>query len=160
MKYSFAPLAGENSKILILGSLPGEKSLQMSRYYAHPHNHFWKTLYKIYGQTMPDDFDARYNFILEHNLALWDTIKCAKRDGSLDGKIRCETPNDIPGLLKSHPQIALILFNGACSFNKYKKHFGEPSLPYHKMLSTSPACAGRDEERFLMWRQAILSLKK
>ena len=155
MKYSFAPLIDKDSRILILGSLPGEKSLEMSRYYAHPYNHFWKNLYLIFDERMPDNFDERYKFILRHRLALWDTVKCAKREGSLDGKIREEEPNDIPGLLKDYPGIGMILFNGAFSFQKYKKYFGEPPIPYRRMLSTSPACAGRNEEKFQMWKDAI-----
>ncbi len=155
MKYSFGPVINDGSRILILGSLPGERSLAMSRYYAHPQNHFWKILYAVFGETMPASFEERYDFILRRRLALWDTIKRARRDGSLDGKIRDEEPNDIPSLLAAHPNLSLILFNGACSFAKYKKYFGEPPIPYQKMLSTSPACAGRDEERYLMWEEAL-----
>lgn len=159
MKYSFGPLIDDRSRILILGSLPGEKSLQMSRYYAHPHNLFWKNLYMIFSEEMPQNFDERYKFILKHRLALWDTIKCAKRDGSLDGKIRDEEPNDIPALLARFPGIGLILFNGACSYQKFKKYFGEPEIPWRRMLSTSPACAGRNNEKFEMWKDAIMSCK-
>ena len=43
MEYSFGPLIDENSKILILGSLPGVRSLAEARYYAHPQNKFCTT---------------------------------------------------------------------------------------------------------------------
>ncbi|MCQ4763564.1 DNA-deoxyinosine glycosylase [Cloacibacillus evryensis] len=155
MKYSFGPVINDSSRTLILGSLPGEKSLAMSSYYAHPQNHFWKILYRVFGETMPDSFQERYDFILRRRLALWDTIKCARRAGSLDGKIRDEEPNDVPSLLALHPNISLILFNGACAFAKYKKYFGEPARHYRRMLSTSPACAGRNDERYRMWEEAL-----
>ena len=155
MKYGFGPIIDGKSKILILGSLPSVRSLQMSRYYAHPQNRFWPSLYSIFGERLSDDFNERYDFILRRRLALWDTIKCANRDGSLDGDIRDETPNDIPSLLKDHPGIKMIIFNGGCSFAKYKKHFGEPPIPFRRLLSTSPACAGRDEQRISMWKEAI-----
>ena len=160
MKYSFRPVVDENSRILILGSLPGERSLAEARYYAHPQNHFWKILYDFYGEDPAADFDSRYAFILRHRLALWDTVKCAFREGSLDGKIRGEVPNDIPALLREFQNIRLIIFNGACSFAKYKKHFGVPELPFRKLLSTSPACAGRNEERKKLWAEALSSLEK
>ncbi|MCF0247798.1 MAG: DNA-deoxyinosine glycosylase [Synergistes sp.] len=156
MKYSFAPLIDDNSITLILGSLPGERSLETGRYYAHPQNYFWKILYEVYREPMPGSFDMRYEFILRHNLALWDSVKCARRVGSLDGNIRDEEPNDIPALTAMHPKLSLIVFNGAAAFAKYKKHFGEPNLPYRRLLSTSPACAGRNAERFRMWREALL----
>ena len=97
----------------------------------------------------------RYEYILRRRLALWDVVKCAARDGSSDGKIKDETPNEIPTLLESHPGVSLILFNGGCAFAKYGKYFGAPLLPYRKLLSTSPACAGRDEERRRMWHEAL-----
>ena len=52
MKYSFGPVINDGSRILILGSLPGEMSLAMSRYYAHPQNHFWKILYAVFGLSL------------------------------------------------------------------------------------------------------------
>lgn len=158
MKHSFAPIINNDSRILILGSLPGEKSLEMGRYYAHPQNHFWKILYSVFGETMSQSFDERYEFILRHHLALWDIVKSAQRDGSLDGKIKDEEPNDIPSLLRKYQGIKLILFNGAYSFRKYKKYFNTPQIPYRQMLSTSPACAGRNEERYNMWKDALFSL--
>lgn len=157
MEYSFAPVIGEDSKILILGSLPGVRSLAAARYYAHPQNRFWKIVYGAWAKSPDDDFDARYKFILEHGLALWDVIKCARREGSSDGSIRDESPNDVPALLASHPNVVKIIFNGGCAFAKYKKYFGEPKLEYARLLSTSPACAGRDTEREAMWRSALRS---
>ncbi|HIT04613.1 MAG TPA: DNA-deoxyinosine glycosylase, partial [Candidatus Caccocola faecipullorum] len=92
MEYSFGPLIDENSKILILGSLPGVRSLAEARYYAHPQNKFWKIIYGAWGKTPDACFDARYRFILARGLALWDVVKCAEREGSADGSIRNETP--------------------------------------------------------------------
>ena len=158
MEYSFGPLADKNSKILILGSLPGVRSLAEARYYAHPQNKFWKIIYGAWGRTPDADFDARYSFILEHGLALWDVIKCARRKGSADGNIRDEIPNDVPALLAAHPNIRRIIFNGGFAFSKYKKYFGIPQIDYRRVLSTSPTCAGRDREREDMWRDALSGL--
>lgn len=41
---SFAPIVDEHSRILILGSMPGIKSLEQQEYYAHPQNRFWRLL--------------------------------------------------------------------------------------------------------------------
>ena len=155
MKYSFAPIADGGSRILILGSLPGDRSIADARYYAHPRNAFWKIVYGFWGETPPENFDLRYEYILRRKLALWDVIDHASRQGSSDGRIKDETYNDIPGLLAAYPGISLILFNGACAFLKYSRHFGTPEIPCRRLLSTSPACAGRDDERRRMWHEAL-----
>ncbi len=41
---SFLPSVNKDSKILILGSMPGVKSLEEEQYYAHPQNRFWKLM--------------------------------------------------------------------------------------------------------------------
>ena len=47
VKHTFEPVYDENSKILILGSLPSVKSREQGFYYGHPQNRFWKVLAKL-----------------------------------------------------------------------------------------------------------------
>ena len=155
MEYSFPPLINAKSRILVLGSLPGVRSLELSQYYAHPQNSFWKIMFVIFGAPFSKDYGTRCSLLLENGLALWDVIKCADRDGSSDSRIKNKTPNDLPGLLTKYEHIRLIIYNGSCAITNYKKYFGEPTLPYRRLLSTSPACAGRDSEKFRMWEETI-----
>ena len=53
---SFAPLVDDESKILILGSMPGVKSLTEQEYYAHPRNRFWQLLALLLGEDNPTDY--------------------------------------------------------------------------------------------------------
>lgn len=156
MKRSFAPLINENCRILVLGSLPGAESLRVQQYYAYKYNHFWKIIFEIFnGGGELADYDARRRLLLDAGLALWDVAESAERDGSLDSRIKKLKPNDIPALLERYANVRFLIFNGGFAFSTYKKCFGEPALPYEKVLSTSPACAGRFNEKLEQWRGAI-----
>ena len=74
---SFETSVNLNSKILILGSMPGVKSLEKQQYYAHPQNRFWKLMGVICNtQNLGEaDYQFKLKILLEHNIALWDTIK-------------------------------------------------------------------------------------
>ena len=142
---SFTPSIDNNSKILILGSMPGVKSLEEQQYYAHPQNRFWKVMGSICN--VPNlheySYDLKLKTLLNNNIALWDTIKTCEREGSLDSDIQNETPNDIRKLLKTYPNIKTICLNGNESYSAFKKYFPELFEKYscHKMPSTSPANA-------------------
>ena len=109
----------------------------------------------IYDTAYSNDYKSKCSLLLAHRIALWDVLKCADRTGSSDSNIKNQVPNDIPGLLSNYPNIKFILFNGNFSLTCFKKYFGEPVLPYSLLLSTSPALAGRDKERFEMWKKAV-----
>lgn len=155
MKYSFAPLIEKNSRVLMLGSLPGAASLAAGRYYAHRYNHFWPIICEVLGKHQPDGYEARCALLLSGGLALWDVARAARREGSLDSRIKKLEPNDIPALLKKFRSLGFIIFNGGFALTAYKKHFGTPPLPYRKVLSSSPACAGRYGEKLAMWKEAV-----
>ena len=142
---SFKPSIDKNSTILILGSMPGVKSLDEQQYYAHPQNRFWKVLGHICKyQNLPNvKYKQKLQILLSNNIALWDTIKFCTRDGSLDSNILNIIPNDIRGLLNEYPNIKMICLNGGKSYSTFKKYFPDLLEKYkcHKMPSTSPANA-------------------
>ena len=142
---SFKPSIDNNSKILILGSMPGVKSLKEQQYYAHPQNRFWKVMGIVCNETnlFEYSYDLKLKTLLKNNIALWDTIKTCKRLGSLDSGVQNETPNDIRKLLKTYPNIKTICLNGNKSYSAFKKYFPDLLEKYncHKMPSTSPANA-------------------
>ena len=142
---SFKASIDNNSKILILGSMPGVKSLKEQQYYAHQQNRFWKIMSVICNEPKLHEYsyELKLKTLLKNNIALWDTIKTCKRDGSLDSDIQNETPNDIRKLLKTYPNINTICFNGNKSYSAFKKYFPNLLEKYNcfKMPSTSPANA-------------------
>ena len=142
---SFKPSIDDNSQVLVLGSMPGVKSLEEQQYYAHPQNRFWKVMASICNEPKLSEFnyDLKLKTLLKYNIALWDTRKSCKRNGSLDSDIQNETPNDIRKLLKKYPNIKTICLNGNKSYSAFKKYFPDLLDKYtcYKMPSTSPANA-------------------
>lgn len=155
---SFKPLINKASKILILGSMPGIKSLEMNQYYAHPQNRFWKLMGKFCGYDCFEkiEYEKRTRILLENKIALWDVIATCERIGSLDSDIKKEVVNNIPKLLKENMGIEIICLNGNKSYSEFKKHFPSLLTEYkcYKMPSTSPANAKVGfEDLYIQWKK-------
>jgi hypoxanthine-DNA glycosylase len=152
-----APIVSPNTRVLILGSFPGVRSLQLQQYYAHPQNQFWKLLQAIWPasprETSLDSYEKRSKWLLEHGLGVWDVYASCEREGSLDTAIRHAVPNDIAAL--HLPQLAAIAHNGGESF-KHARHTRTLGLPVYQLPSTSPANASWTFERKLAaWREVM-----
>lgn len=161
---SFLPSIDDKSEILILGSMPGVKSLEEQQYYAHPQNRFWKLMGMFCNKENLAElnYPEKLQILLKNKIALWDVIKFCNRDGSLDSNIKNEIPNDIPELLKRFPNIKVICLNGNKSYSAFKKYFPKLSEKYNcfKMPSTSPANARyKLEDLYNEWREAINTSK-
>ncbi len=139
--FSFQPIADKNSRILILGSMPGPESLKQKQYYAHPRNRFWKIIYSLYSQEPDQDYQRRKSFLLEKGIALWDVAKSCKRKGSPDSNIKDVIVNDLDSFLKTHPGINHVFFNGKKAHDIFKREFGfdRPGIVFTRLGSTSPA---------------------
>ena len=46
------------------------------------------------------------------DIALWDVVGEARRQGSLDGAIRDATPNPLADYVATHPRLRAVAFNG------------------------------------------------
>ena len=110
---SFGAVVDARSRVLILGSLPGVRSLSEARYYAHPQNQFWRLTGHVVGHDLTAlDHAGRLAALAAVGIGLWDVVADAERVGSLDGAIRNAVPNDLTGLLARHPAIGVVAFNG------------------------------------------------
>jgi len=161
---SFLPIYNENARVLILGSLPGKRSIAEQGYYAHPQNAFWPIMAQILGFDTQLEYAMRLEQLKVAGVALWDVVAQAERPGSLDSAIVRSGAqyNDIPDLLGQCSQIELIAFNGAAAaemFQRAKKCWGrELKLPKSvKLPSTSPAHAAMSREQKLAAWQGALS---
>jgi hypoxanthine-DNA glycosylase len=144
-KRSFPPIVDARSRVLVLGTLPGEESLRRRQYYAHPRNLFWPIVFALFDATPPADYGERLGFIALHRIALWDVCEIGERDRSADTTIRREQPNAIDRLLDWHCLIRAVAFNGTAARRLYDRHFRRrPELTYLALPSTSPAYATID----------------
>ena len=149
---SFPPIISEGSKILILGSVPGAKSLEMQQYYAHPQNQFWKIIFELLKEDFTSDYQKRTEIIRKNYIALWDVIDTCEREGSLDTKIRNEEHNDIIKILREHPTIKAVFCNGQKSFKNLKKILGKDSeIPIFFLPSTSPLHTVSFDKKLAEW---------
>ena len=113
LKRSFAAVADGRTRVLILGSLPGERSLAAQEYYAHPGNRFWDLVGAVVDLDLRSlAYAPRLAALNAAGIGLWDVIETGRRDGSLDAAIRDETANDLAGLVAALPDLAAIAFNG------------------------------------------------
>jgi hypoxanthine-DNA glycosylase len=125
-KYSFPPVYRPDARLLVCGSLPGERSLAAGRYYAHPQNQFWRLIGAAIGRdlaAMP--YDARLDTLMEHRVALWDVVQSAARHGSTDAAIRDPDANDLVALAETLPDLRAIAFNGGTALRHGTRQLGE-----------------------------------
>lgn len=139
-KRSFPPIVNPEVRLLMLGSLPGDRSLAAGRYYAHPQNQFWRLMSGVIGRDLVAlDYDDRLAALLAAHVGLWDAVASARRDGSSDAAIRDPVGNDLPGLVATLPDLRAIGFNGATSFRHGTRQLGEASgLALVALPSSSP----------------------
>lgn len=150
---SFPPIADDNSRILILGSMPGAKSLQMQQYYAFPQNQFWRIMFHLFDAEFSMDYETRINLLKENGIALWDVIESCERKGSLDTEIKDEVDNNIPELIRSYPNIQTIFCNGQKSYKNLVKILGKDfKIPILVLPSTSPLHTVKFEEKLESWK--------
>ena len=141
-KSAFPPIAAPDTRVLILGSLPGEASLAAGRYYAHPQNQFWRLIGGAIGRELQAlDYEARLEALREAKVGLWDTVASALRTGSLDAALREVESAALADLVATLPELRAVGFNGATSAQLGRRALGETALALIDLSSSSPAYA-------------------
>jgi TDG/mug DNA glycosylase family protein len=153
VKRSFPPVADARTRVLVLGSLPGEESLARKQYYANPRNHFWRLIGAVIGADLvPLPYEARLEALLGAGVGLWDTVGSATRRGSLDGAIRGHRANDLADLAARLPELRAVGFNGGKSAALGSVQLaGRGDLALIALPSSSPAYTRPFEEKLAAW---------
>ena len=154
---SFPPIVNDQTEILILGTMPGAMSLEKQEYYAYPQNQFWKIMFTLLAALpVSSDFSEKIGLLQHNNIGLWDILANCERKGSLDIHIKNQTENDIENLLRQHPKIKTILFNGKESLKYFDRKFRHiEGIRYHVMRSTSPANTVSFAKKLEAWREVL-----
>jgi hypoxanthine-DNA glycosylase len=149
LSVGFPPIAGGRPRVLVLGSLPGRKSLEMGQYYAQPQNGFWRIMGAIFGAGPSLPYPQRLERLIAKRVAVWDVLAAGERDGSLDSAIvqASIVVNDFSAFFARHADIGFVCFNGAKAADLYRRRVLPvlaprfASLPSRVLPSTSPANA-------------------
>jgi hypoxanthine-DNA glycosylase len=146
-KAGFPPVVDANTRVLILGSLPGEASLAVSQYYGNPRNAFWRLMEGVLGASLvPLDYEGRLAALRAHGVGLWDVIAEAERPGSLDAAIKDPAANDLAALIEGLPNLRVVAFNGGTAAKLGGRLIGD-RIPTIALPSSSPAHAARSFEQ-------------
>ena len=118
--HTLEPLYNSESKILILGSFPSVKTREYGFFYGHPQNRFWPVMEKLFNVKLSRDIDERRDFLLSHNIAVFDSIYECDIIGSSDASIKNVKPSNLVEIVKV-ADIKQVFCNGGTSYKYYKK---------------------------------------
>ena len=154
--HPFKPIWNNNSKILILGSIPSPKSRENNFYYAHPRNRFWPVMQNLFDVKL-ESVNEKKEFLLNNRIALWDVLKSCEIVGAADGSIKNPQPNDIETIVSSS-SIDAVFTTGSAAY-KYYRQFIENDISIKAVLlpSTSPANARMSLEKLTESYRVILT---
>lgn len=163
----FGPVSAPDAACLVLGSLPGRRSIEAGEYYANPRNAFWRIMGELAGARPGLSYELRLERLRQARIALWDVLESSVRPGSLDAAIRVDSakPNDLAAFLATHPDIACICFNGQVAARLFGRcvandaRIAVSNVRLVTLPSTSPAHAAMSfEAKLARWSVALRPL--
>lgn len=144
------PVVAPNSRLLILGSFPSVKSREISFYYGHKQNRFWKTVCGYFVERVPETVEGKKEFLIRRKIALWDMATECEIQGSSDSSVKNVTLADLNEVF-SVAKIERIFLNGTLAYELFLKGYADCPIPYVRMPSTSPANPRFTQE--IWWRE-------
>ena len=153
VKHGLPPVARDDARLFILGSLPGDASLAAQRYYAHPQNAFWRLVGEVIGENLQSlGYPQRLERLTHNRIGLWDVVAFASRRGSLDQAIRSADHNPLADYFASFPDLEAVAFNGSAAAAMGRRLLGALShLILLDLPSSSPANTRPFEQKARAW---------
>ncbi len=151
IKRGFTPVLDENTRVLILGSLPSDESIRKQQYYGNPGNDFWRLLGCAIGENLQSmDYNRRLEALMSNGIGLWDVFNAGSREGSLDSRIGNEEINDFSSLKEIVPELKLVCFNGKKA-GEYEPLLREMGYETKVLPSSSGANRRFSKKRIMEW---------
>jgi hypoxanthine-DNA glycosylase len=167
LSVGFPPIADPRARVLVLGSLPGRKSLEMQEYYAQPYNAFWRIMGELVGAGLDLPYRSRLARLRARRIAVWDVLAAGEREGSLDSAIvpASIVVNDFHTFFARHRKIELVCFNGNTAANLFRRKVLPTlasqwaAIERRVLPSTSPAYASlRFKDKLERWEAGLASI--
>ena len=161
MLNAFDPIATPDAHILVLGTMPSVRSLELGEYYGHSRNAFWPIIASLF-HTEFNNYQEKKALLESHRIALWDVLAACDREGSADTEIQNPVPNDFRRFWQEHQRIDRICCNGKVALRLFLQLVGIPEvplLPSRPMIiglpSTSPAFTLDFAQKRAAWGEAL-----
>lgn len=147
--HDFQPIYNEESRVLMLGTMPSPKSRETGFYYGHPRNRFWKVVSDVCGEVLPETKEEKIEFALKNKIAVWDVLAGCEIKGAEDASIKNPVVNDMNVIIKN-ADIRAIFATGQKAAQLYRKYCQrETGMEIICLPSTSPAnCSVSYEKLF------------
>lgn len=127
-KFAFPPSVDARTRLLILGSLPGDVSIASQEYYAHRGNAFWALIGDVLSEELVGQpYAQRLERLRARGVGLWDVIASATRPGSLDSAISEAELRDLGGFTAVLPALQAVAFNGRTAALHGRRQLGARS---------------------------------
>ncbi len=180
MSAGFKPVYDENSRVLILGSFPSVKSRKVGFYYGNKQNRFWRMLEGVFNEKIEqenlktqsknqtltqtsadaqaDDRQSKINFLLKHNIALFDVVCESDLVGSADSTLAVSNNklSDISFLLPPNTKVEKIICNGKTAYNFLMKNYKFDVV----IVCLSSTSSANPRYNFLQWKEALSFLSE
>jgi double-stranded uracil-DNA glycosylase len=154
MHHCFDPVTRPDTRLIVLGSLPGAASLAAGRYYANPRNQFWRLIGAVIGRELVSlDYEDRLEALLDARVGLWDTVAAGAREGSLDADIRLHEASDLATFAAARPALRALAFNGGTAARIGRRQMiGVAGIDLVDLPSSSPAYTLPFADKLARWR--------
>lgn len=152
--HPFEPIYDENSRVLILGTIPSETSREKGFYYASRSNKFWNLISDICECTIPETNEKKKEMLLNNHIAIWDVFEKTSIIKSFDASIKRANSSgtDILSIINS-AKINKIFANGSKAQEGYEWFdFKKTGIPIERLPSSSGLYTGMTyQEKLKAW---------
>lgn len=154
--HDFQPIYNEESRVLMLGTMPSPKSRETGFYYGHPRNRFWKVVSDVCGEVLPETKEEKIEFALKNKIAVWDVLAGCEIKGAEDASIRNPVANDLNIIIKN-ADIRAVFATGQKAAQLYRKYCQkETGMEIICLPSTSPANCSVSYEKLFEAYEVVL----